>query len=135
MHTDAHAVYPEHRRLPPCGGRPAERHPHEDRRRARRPGGLDRTREREAPGRARRFGEVPPESAPPAPVATTRGALMLVDTSIWVDHLRHHDALLSTLLAREGVECHPFIVGELGCGQLERREEILSLLSRLPQVP
>jgi predicted nucleic acid-binding protein len=60
---------------------------------------------------------------------------MLVDTSIWVDHLRRHDDLLASLLLREAVECHPFIVGELACGQLKRREEILALLGSLPQVP
>jgi len=59
---------------------------------------------------------------------------MLVDTSIWVDHLRRGDATLAALLVREQVECHPFIIGELACGSLRRRDEVLSLLGRLPQV-
>ncbi len=60
---------------------------------------------------------------------------MLVDTSVWVDHLRRGDPALSALLNREEVECHPFIIGELACGSLRRRAEVLSLLERLPRVP
>jgi hypothetical protein len=60
---------------------------------------------------------------------------MLVDTSIWVEHLRRGDPALGALLSREEVECHPFIVGELACGSLRRRSEILALLHRLPRVP
>lgn len=60
---------------------------------------------------------------------------MLVDTSVWVDHFRRGDAALSGLLSRAEVECHPFIIGELACGSLRRRSEVLSLLESLPQVP
>ncbi len=60
---------------------------------------------------------------------------MLVDTSVWVDHFRRGDPGLSALLSREEVECHPFIIGELACGSLQRRSEVLSLLQRLPRVP
>ena len=63
------------------------------------------------------------------------GAFMLVDTSVWVDHLRRGDPALSILLSREEVECHPFIIGELACGFLRRRSEVLPLLQRLPRVP
>lgn len=59
---------------------------------------------------------------------------MLVDTSVWVDHLRRSDPTLSALLNRGEVECHPFVVGELALGTLRRRSEILILLDRLPQV-
>ena len=62
-------------------------------------------------------------------------APMLVDTSVWVDHFRHGDTALSNLLTRDEVECHPFVVGELACGSLHRRSEVLSLLQSLPQVP
>jgi predicted nucleic acid-binding protein len=62
-------------------------------------------------------------------------AIMLVDTSVWVDHFRRGDPTLAALLSREEVECHPFIIGELACGSLHRRTEVLSLLQRLPQVP
>jgi predicted nucleic acid-binding protein len=60
---------------------------------------------------------------------------MLVDTSIWVDHFRKADAALSALLNRGEAACHPFIIGELACGTLRRRSEVLSLLQTLPQVP
>ena len=59
---------------------------------------------------------------------------MLVDTSVWVDHLRHSDPTLSSLLSRGEVECHPFVIGELALGTLRRRSEILTLLHRLPQL-
>ncbi|MGE5834208.1 MAG: type II toxin-antitoxin system VapC family toxin [Acidobacteriota bacterium] len=60
---------------------------------------------------------------------------MLVDTSIWIDHFRAHDATLAARLDQGDVECHPFIVGELACGGLRHRAEILALLQRLPEVP
>jgi predicted nucleic acid-binding protein len=60
---------------------------------------------------------------------------MLVDTSVWVDHFRHDDRRLRTLLLREQVQCHPFVIGELACGCLRRRSEVLSLLQSLPAVP
>jgi predicted nucleic acid-binding protein len=60
---------------------------------------------------------------------------MLVDTSIWVEHLRHNQLGLVSLLHREDVQCHPFIIGEWACGSVIRRSEILQLLRRLPSVP
>lgn len=59
---------------------------------------------------------------------------MLVDTSVWVDHLRRGNARLANLLEAGQVECHPFVIGELSCGTLERRAEVLGLLSALPRV-
>ena len=59
---------------------------------------------------------------------------MLVDTSVWVEHLRRGDPTLSALLSRGEVECHPFIIGELALGALRRRSQILLLLERLPQL-
>lgn len=58
--------------------------------------------------------------------------MVLVDTSVWVAHLRHGDTGLESLLDEGHVLCHPFIVGELACGNLENRAEILSLLQALP---
>jgi predicted nucleic acid-binding protein len=58
--------------------------------------------------------------------------MILVDTSVWVDHLRRGNAGLMVRLEAAEVLCHPFIVGELACGNLTRREEILSLLGKLP---
>jgi len=59
--------------------------------------------------------------------------MILVDTSIWVDHLRKGDDALVRELENTTVLSHPFVVGELALGKLSGRTEILSLLSRLPQ--
>ncbi len=58
--------------------------------------------------------------------------MVLVDTSVWVSHLREGNAGLGRLLNDGDVVCHPFIVGELACGNLRNRFEILSLLKALP---
>jgi hypothetical protein len=58
--------------------------------------------------------------------------MVLVDTSVWVSHLRDGSAELSSLLNDGGVFCHPFIAGELACGNLKDRSAILSLLQLLP---
>jgi hypothetical protein len=61
--------------------------------------------------------------------------VILVDTSVWVEHLR----LGSTALAREleagQVLTHPFVIGELACSTLRNRREVLGLLARLPSAP
>ncbi|HWN87352.1 MAG TPA: type II toxin-antitoxin system VapC family toxin [Vicinamibacterales bacterium] len=61
--------------------------------------------------------------------------MILVDTSVWVDHLRVADARLVEQLHDGQVLCHAFVIGELACGNLRRRVEILSLLVDLPQLP
>jgi len=58
--------------------------------------------------------------------------MVLVDTSVWVVHLREGISELEALLNEGDVICHPFIVGELACGNLKNRAEILSLLQTLP---
>jgi predicted nucleic acid-binding protein len=58
--------------------------------------------------------------------------LILVDTSIWVDHLRSKDVGLTRLLNDRQVSTHPFVVGELAVGSLRNRDEILLMLSFLP---
>ena len=58
--------------------------------------------------------------------------MVLVDTSIWVTHLRHGAIGLEALLHGGRAVCHPFIVGELACGNLQNRPEIISLLQTLP---
>ena len=60
---------------------------------------------------------------------------MLVDTSVWVDHLRQGNPRLVALLESARVCSHPFIIGELACGNLSRRQEVLSLLEALPATP
>jgi predicted nucleic acid-binding protein len=61
--------------------------------------------------------------------------VILVDTSVWVDHFRAADRRLVALLEDGQVFCHPFVIGELACGNLRRRAEILSLLADLPRLP
>ena len=60
--------------------------------------------------------------------------MILVDTSVWIDHLRVPNARLATLLHDGQVCCHPFVIGELACGHLRRRGEFLSLLANLPPI-
>ena len=60
-------------------------------------------------------------------------SMVLVDTAIWVSHLKEGNADLKTLLEAGEVMCHPFIIGELACGNLKNRDEILSLLNALLQ--
>ncbi|MEX2546390.1 MAG: PIN domain-containing protein [Chloroflexota bacterium] len=59
--------------------------------------------------------------------------MILVDTSIWIDHFRRGDALLSERLGKRQVSCHPWVIGELALGALVQRDEILHLLTALPQ--
>ncbi len=61
--------------------------------------------------------------------------MVLVDTSIWIRHFREGCKGLSDLLNESDVACHPFIVGELACGYLKNRKEILSLIRALPMLP
>ena len=58
--------------------------------------------------------------------------MILVDTSVWVAHLREGAVGLDGLLNEGHVLCHPFVIGELACGNLKNRVEILSLLQALP---
>ncbi|MDP2862295.1 MAG: PIN domain-containing protein [Desulfobacterales bacterium] len=58
--------------------------------------------------------------------------MVLVDTSVWVSHLRDGNAELANLLNDGNVLCHPLIVGELACGNLKDRALILSFLQLLP---
>jgi len=60
--------------------------------------------------------------------------MILVDTSVWIDHLRHGNDTLSKRLLQNEVLCHPMIIGELACGSLTQRKEILSLLHALPDI-
>lgn len=60
--------------------------------------------------------------------------MILVDTSIWVDHLRHGNAALAVALTANRVATHHFVIGELACGQMKARHQILALLGSLPKV-
>jgi predicted nucleic acid-binding protein len=59
--------------------------------------------------------------------------MILVDTSVWIDHLRKTDEELSRLLDLGLVLCHPFVIGEMACGNMINRAEILELLAALPK--
>jgi predicted nucleic acid-binding protein len=60
--------------------------------------------------------------------------MILVDTSVWIDHLRAGEPLLVDLLDTHRVLIHPFILGELACGNLTNRTKVLLLLRKLPNV-
>lgn len=58
--------------------------------------------------------------------------MILVDTSVWIDHLRSGDDMLARLLAQGQVCIHPMVTGELACGSLRNREPLITLWQNLP---
>jgi predicted nucleic acid-binding protein len=60
--------------------------------------------------------------------------MILVDTSVWVDHLRAGNKVLGGLLDAGSVLIHPFVIGEIALGHLRQRETVLGALSNLPSV-
>jgi predicted nucleic acid-binding protein len=61
--------------------------------------------------------------------------LILVDTSVWIDHLRSADAKLQAMLQDDQVMTHSFVRLELALGSIAAREEVLAGLALLPQAP
>jgi predicted nucleic acid-binding protein len=61
--------------------------------------------------------------------------VILVDTSVWIDHLRKREVKLQELLQNDEVVTHPFVRLELALGSIANREKVLSDLVLLPQVP
>ncbi|MEO8381611.1 MAG: PIN domain-containing protein [Acidobacteriota bacterium] len=61
--------------------------------------------------------------------------MILVDTSVWVDHLHRGVPAMASLLEDETVLMHPFVIGELACGDIRSRREVLHLLTTLPAAP
>lgn len=61
--------------------------------------------------------------------------MILVDSSVWMDHLRRPDAELSALLGARVVLVHPFVMGEIACGSLPNRRQVLHELRALPRAP
>ena len=59
--------------------------------------------------------------------------MILVDTSVWVDHLRRGDRALAALLDQSKILTHPFVIGELALGNLEQPDLVLTSLRELPQ--
>jgi predicted nucleic acid-binding protein len=60
--------------------------------------------------------------------------VILVDTSIWIDHLRGGNRALAALLQSDLVCIHDFVIGEMACGNLRNRAEVLGLLKSLPRL-
>lgn len=61
--------------------------------------------------------------------------MILVDTSVWIDHLHQSDHALVDMLGRSAVVQHPMVVGELALGSLRDRDLVLGLLQNLPSTP
>src|SRR5512139_682343 len=61
--------------------------------------------------------------------------MILADTNVWIKHFRESDTELISQLNIGFIACHPFIIGELACGNLVNRSEILMLLKALPSLP
>lgn len=59
--------------------------------------------------------------------------MILVDTSVWVDHLRSGEPQLATLLERGRVLMHPAVIGEIALGSLRQRDLVLRMMAQLPQ--
>jgi len=61
--------------------------------------------------------------------------VILVDSSVWIDHLRRGESRLIKALESQLVLCHPFIIGELACGTLRQRPKFLAALKTMPTAP
>ena len=62
-------------------------------------------------------------------------SVILVDSSVWITHLRNRHDRLAALLDAGEVLCHPFVIGELACGSIANRREVLALLDGLDRTP
>lgn len=61
--------------------------------------------------------------------------MILVDTSVWIDHLRATESTLVNALGRDDVACHPLVIQELALGNIKNRDAVLASLGRLTQSP
>lgn len=61
--------------------------------------------------------------------------MILIDTSVWIEHLRQGDKTLARLLNNNQALIHPFVIGEIACGNLAARDEVLSKLKGLSTLP
>ena len=61
--------------------------------------------------------------------------MILVDTSIWIDHLHSSDARLTDLLGEDEVGSHPWVIAELALGSMKHRAQVLDLLGNLWRFP
>ena len=60
--------------------------------------------------------------------------MILLDSSVWIDHLRKAEPAVVSLLNDHEVLCHPFVIGEIACGSLAQRQLVVKTLSALPKV-
>lgn len=58
--------------------------------------------------------------------------MILLDASVWIDHIRHADKDVAALLDSGRILCHPFVLGEVGLGQFRSRNAVLAELRKLP---
>lgn len=70
-----------------------------------------------------------------APRRRTSAPVILVDTSVWIEHLRAADARLVELLGDDEAGCHPLVIEELALGSIKQRDVVLDLLANLYQFP
>ncbi len=61
--------------------------------------------------------------------------MILIDTSVWIEHLRKGNRALAHLLNNNQVLIHPFVIGEIACGTFADRNEVLARLKDLPALP
>jgi predicted nucleic acid-binding protein len=61
--------------------------------------------------------------------------MILVDTSVWIDHINASDPMLVSLLAEARVLAHPYVIGEISLGSLRDRDVVLGALLDLPRAP
>ena len=61
--------------------------------------------------------------------------MILVDTSVWIDHIDHSEPIMVDLLLHDRVRIHPYVIGEISLGSLRDRSTVLRALSDLPRVP
>lgn len=61
--------------------------------------------------------------------------MILVDTSLWIEHFRHVNSPILNLLENHSLCIHAWVIGELACGNFKNREKILFLLNGLPRLP
>jgi predicted nucleic acid-binding protein len=60
--------------------------------------------------------------------------VILADSSVWIDHLRRGNAALVSALHEGSIVVHPFVIGELACGTMRRRADVLADLGRMPRI-
>jgi predicted nucleic acid-binding protein len=61
--------------------------------------------------------------------------VILVDTSVWIDHLRHGEAELRKIIEDDRLLCHPFVIGELALGSLRERDDVIAFLAAQREAP